>query len=93
MKIKIFKANIAGQVISLYRRKRFDDSILFDSIIQAAKKSKRSPNKELRQRLFDKTEFNDEMSLLRYLKGMALINYGSWHGNLQEAIWEILRKP
>lgn len=92
MKKKIFKANIGGQVILIYRRKRLDDQALFDSIMKDCKPNGRSPNKELTQRLKEKTGVKNEADLLLYLKGKAVKDFGIRQGNLQEVIWGILRK-
>jgi hypothetical protein len=88
---RIFKANIAGQVISMFRRKRMDDRIMFDSIMREGEKIHWSPGRELVHRLKEKTGFENESCLFGYLKDKAIDDFGEWQGNLQEVIWQLLR--
>lgn len=91
MKTIIFKAKIAGQVVSMYRRKRIDDRNMFDSISQEHKANGRSPGKELIHRLKEKTHCLNEFCLIEYLKDKAIEDFGDWPRNLQETIWSLLR--
>lgn len=91
MKAKIFKAKIAGQIISMYRRKNMIDRIAFDSIMNEHKGNGRSPGKELIQRLKEKTHCLNEFCILEYLKDKSIEDFGDWPRNLQETIWSILR--
>lgn len=91
MKKKIFKATIAGQTISMCRRKNRIDKLAFDSIINEHEANGRSPGKELIARLKRITGFKEESSILEYLKHKAFHDFGDWQGNLQEVIWCLLR--
>jgi hypothetical protein len=91
MKKEIFKATIAGQTISMYRRKNGIDKDAFDSIMNEHKANGRSPGKELIARLKAITDCTSESWLLGYLKAKAVANFGDWPGNLQEVIWCIIR--
>ena len=91
MKPKIFKAEIAGQVISMCRRKRPGERNAFDLIMSEHIANGRSPGKELIQRLKKKTDLQDELRLLEYLKDKAIEDFGDWPRNLQVTIWGILR--
>lgn len=94
MNKKIFKATIAKQAISMYRRKNRIDKDAFDSIMNEHKANGQSPGKFLIARLKIITGFitEPESLLLGYLKDKAVADFGDWHGNLQEVIWCILRK-
>jgi hypothetical protein len=91
MKKEIFKATIAGQTISMYRRKNKIDKDAFDSIMNEHKANGRSPGKELIARLKAITHCINENCILEYLKDKAIADFGVWHGNLQEVIWCIIR--
>lgn len=88
---KIFKATIAGQTVSMYRRKNGIDKRAFDSIMNEHKANGQSPGKFLITRLKKITGYKTESLLLANLKTKAFDDFGDWHGNLQEVIWSIIR--
>lgn len=75
----------------MYKRKNIDESILFDLILIENEKTKKSPSKILKNRLFLKTGLKNEKDLLETLRETAIATFGDYPGHIQDSIWLTLR--